>query len=355
MQRHALARKYIAALALVWSETLTFTFGGQIPIYLWFMVVAFACALLFPNEEQTAAVLTIALCAIGIGVWLWVRSTGFRIVEFSSTVRVIIEYASIAGVFSLAVTCATGMRRLVSTAEAEMLRERDRSERLLLNILPASIAHRLKQDHSAIADGIAEVTVLFADIAGFTPMSARLSAAEVVELLNRVFTEFDALAEKHGLEKIKTIGDAYMAAAGLPEARDDHAFCVANMALDMMAIAPMLASAGERPLELRIGISTGPVVAGVIGRKRFIYDLWGDTVNMASRMESHGKPGTIQVTEATYDRLVGKFQLEERGEIDVKGVGPRRTWYLVSRTGDDTKGDPDGSERGSPLRIPDSR
>ncbi len=206
--------------------------------------------------------------------------------------------------------------------------ERERSERLLLNVLPAAIAERLKASSESIADHSAEVTVLFADIVGFTPLSAKKSPQDLVRLLDLIFSEFDSLAEKHGLEKIKTIGDAYMAAAGLPAARADHASAAAKLAKDMLtAVARIAAETGE-PLRLRVGLNSGPVVAGVIGRKKFIYDLWGDTVNTASRMESHGIPGEIQLSEATATLLRPSFALTARGVIQVDGKGEMNTFLL---------------------------
>ncbi len=213
--------------------------------------------------------------------------------------------------------------------------EQAKSERLLLNVLPESVAARLKERQGKeregiIADDFPAVTVLFADLVGFTPLSERLSAAELVSLLDRVFARWDALAAEYGVEKIKTIGDAYMVAGGIPVARDDHAEAVAGMALAMgPALTGCSAEIGA-PLDIRIGIDTGPVVAGVIGRAKFIYDLWGDTVNTASRMESHALPGTIQVTERAYERLKGSFELHLRGTIEVKGKG-EMDCYLLTR------------------------
>jgi adenylate cyclase len=215
--------------------------------------------------------------------------------------------------------------------QIQLEKERDRSERLLLNILPPSIAHRLKQKHETIADGFAEATVLFADIAGFTRLAASRSPREVVDLLNDIFSEFDHLAEKHGVEKIKTIGDAYMAVAGLPVLSPDHATAIVELALDMQAAVSRRGADGRGPISLRIGINTGPVVAGVIGMKKFIYDVWGDTVNTASRMESHGIEGGIQVTEETYARLKHAYRLEERGTLKIKGKGEMRTYMLTGR------------------------
>jgi adenylate cyclase len=208
--------------------------------------------------------------------------------------------------------------------------EQEKSERLLLNILPAPIAARLKLDQGIIAEQFDDVTVLFADIVDFTTLAARITPTELVGVLNQIFSLFDQLAEQHGLEKIKTIGDAYMVVGGLPVARADHAEAVADMALDMRrSIACFNAEHGEL-FTIRIGISCGPAVAGVIGTTKFAYDLWGDTVNTASRMESHGLPGHIQVSAAAYKRLRETYRFTPRGRIDVKGKGTMRT-YLLER------------------------
>lgn len=207
--------------------------------------------------------------------------------------------------------------------------ERERSERLLLNILAASIAERLKSSEAAIADHSDAVTVLFADIVGFTPLSARKTPQALVQMLDRIFSEFDALAETHGLEKIKTIGDAYMAAAGLPERRSDHAPAAARMAQGMLeAVARIAAETGEA-LAVRIGLHSGPVVAGVIGTKKFSYDMWGDTVNTASRMESHGVPGAVHCSGATAALLRDGFSLTARGAVEVEGKGEMHTFLLM--------------------------
>ncbi|MEO7392748.1 MAG: adenylate/guanylate cyclase domain-containing protein [Ramlibacter sp.] len=210
----------------------------------------------------------------------------------------------------------------------DVANERARSDRLLLNILPGSIAERLKSSPEAIADHSAEVTVLFADLVGFTALSAAKSPQDLVRLLDRIFSDFDALAERHGLEKIKTIGDAYMAAAGLPLPRHDHAVAAARMASDMLAAVERIAAETGEPLQVRIGLNSGPVVAGVIGRSKFIYDLWGDTVNTASRMESHGIPGAIQCTEFTADLLRSTMEVKPRGPVQVEGKGTMQTFLL---------------------------
>ncbi len=209
--------------------------------------------------------------------------------------------------------------------------QQNQTERLLLNILPEPIAVRLQQGQNPIADYCEDVSVLFADLVGFTEFSARKTPAAVVEVLNIIFSKFDQLAEQHGLEKIKTIGDAYMVVGGLPTPRPDHAEAIAQMALDMQEALTRLNTETGEDFRLRIGINIGPVVAGVIGTSKFIYDLWGDTVNIASRMESLGMPGQIQVTTATYERLKEQFCFEERGAIAVKGKGNLLTYWLTSK------------------------
>ena len=210
-------------------------------------------------------------------------------------------------------------------------REKERSEQLLLNVLPAPIAARLKQREDVIADGFPEVTVLFADLVDFTRRSQRSSPQQVVQVLDELFTAFDQLTKRHGLEKIKTIGDAYMVAGGLPEPRPDHAQAVADMALAMRDEVAGRTDPSGQPLQVRIGIDTGPVVAGVIGTDKFSYDLWGDTVNTASRMESLGVPGCIQVTARTYQRLRNSYRFQRRGLVAVKGKGEMVSYFLVGR------------------------
>jgi PAS domain S-box-containing protein len=214
-------------------------------------------------------------------------------------------------------------------AESALRLEQEKSEQLLLNILPEPIASQLKENQGSIAENFNDVTILFADLVGFTPLSARLKPIELVNLLNEIFSTFDELAEQLELEKIKTIGDAYMVAAGLPVPRYDHAEAIAEMALAMQAKLHGFRSKLGENLQIRTGINTGAVVAGVIGTKKFIYDLWGDAVNIASRMESSGDPGRIQVTAATCERLKHKYRFEKRGTIHVKGKGEMETYWLL--------------------------
>jgi adenylate cyclase len=205
----------------------------------------------------------------------------------------------------------------------------EQAENLLLNILPRSIADKLKASPQTIADQFAAASILFADVVDFTPRAEHLPPSELVGMLDDLFSYFDTLVERYRLEKIKTIGDCYMVAAGVPTPRPDHARALALVALDMLDAVRSADAVGYLGLELRIGINSGPVVAGVIGRKRFLYDLWGDAVNTASRMESHGTPGRIQITQATYELLKDEFECEPRGTVSIKGKGKMETWYLV--------------------------
>ncbi len=243
---------------------------------------------------------------------------------FTSTMLALNVIGTGAVAFTVLASFATQRNSALTALRAEQ----ERSEGLLRNVLPGSIAKRLKAATGSIADHVESATILFADVVDFTPFAQRLSPAEVVGTLDQLFSHFDTLVERHGLEKIKTIGDCYMAAAGVPDPCADHAIRAALLALDMRA-AVTSAIAGQDELELRIGINSGPVTAGVIGTKRFLYDLWGDAVNTASRMESNGTPGEIQITRATYDLLKDGFVCEPRGTIPVKGKGEMETWYLV--------------------------
>ncbi len=206
---------------------------------------------------------------------------------------------------------------------------RQRSENLILNILPATVAERLKQGKNIIAEQFEDATILFADLVDFTRIAAYINPIELVDLLNKIFSEFDELADKYGLEKIKTIGDEYMVVGGVPVPQEGSTEAIAEMALAMIKVVSKYPGVGNMPLQVRIGINTGRVVAGVIGLRRFSYDLWGDAVNIASRMESSGIPGKIQVTYSTYQKLKDKYLLESRGKIAIKGKGNMTTYWLI--------------------------
>jgi adenylate cyclase len=213
----------------------------------------------------------------------------------------------------------------------QAIAERRRANQLLLNVLPKQIASILKRDRHTIAENYQSASVLFADIVGSTPLFADLDPAEAVDWLNEVFSVFDALVEKHGLEKIRTIGDNYMVAAGVPVPRPDHAYAICDLGLDMLAALDGIPDRNGRRLEFRIGINSGPLVGGVIGTDKFHYDVWGDTVNTASRMESHGQAGKIHITQATRDLVRSEFECEPRGRTAIKGKGEMDTWFVISR------------------------
>ncbi len=211
----------------------------------------------------------------------------------------------------------------------ELLQKNEENERLLLSIFPASVVERLKRGEDIVPESWSEVTILFADIVGFTDITARVPAFALVDLLGGLVSDFDQLAREHGVEKIKTIGDAYMAVAGLPDPRSDHAEAVVRLAFDMLNAAANRKTLDGKPIQLRIGINSGSVIAGVIGTQKFAYDLWGDTVNIAARMESQGQPNRIHLTEATYALLKHRYNFESRGEVEVKGKGLMPTYFIA--------------------------
>jgi len=289
---------------------------------------------------RSSFALPLVAIGLGYGMLIWVARSGFAA---DSAVQSLFVGAGLLTIFVVGrqVLALHDNQRLNGELNEHLIQldqaysmlntERDRAERLLLNVLPEAIANRLKLGQATIADSFGEVTVLFADIVDFTSLSARISPEQLVNMLNQVFSAFDQLAEKHGLEKIKTIGDAYMIVSGLNDPNPNQAEAVTAMALDMQTELHRLSEITGIDLKVRIGIDTGPVVAGVIGTKKFIYDLWGDTVNTASRMESQGMAGRIQVTQRLYERLKGKYQFEKRGLMQVKGKGEMTTYLVVGQ------------------------
>jgi adenylate cyclase len=257
---------------------------------------------------------------------VWALSLSFVVTTISACVMVV-------------TTVWYSVREIVR-AEAAMELEYERSEALLANILPASVADRLKDPaRNIIADKYDDASVLFADIAGFTERASEMDPDQLILFLDRLYGDFDALVDMHGLEKIKVSGDSYMVVSGVPQPRADHVEALAALALDMAQAASLLKDANGDALPLRIGLASGPVVAGVVGSRRFFYDVWGDAVNVASRMETTDSVGRIQVPEEVYRRLKDDFVLQERGVIQVKGKGPMRTWYLIGRKPDTGSGD----------------
>ena len=303
--------------------------GPDYDAQLFFMLQAMLPFVVFGPKQDKRMWALAALASIELFVAV---ALGHRIPQLGPEVApervLLIRPILLVGLCATFAACSYYARRATLIAEERLDAAHQRSEELLLNILPPSIAGRLKVSDGTIADGFAEVTVLFADIVGFTTLSAKRPPERIVALLNELFCHFDDLAGRLGLEKIKTIGDCYMVAAGLPEPREDHAVATAEMALGMLRVVRDLAAHHNEALDVRIGIHSGPVVAGVIGKRKFVYDLWGDTVNTASRMESHGVPGAIQVSDECRRLLEAKFRLSRRGEIEVKGKGMMQTWLL---------------------------
>ena len=311
---------------------LTYLLGADSGMHLFIVMLTVNGMLLLGRSRLSYIVLAGAgtIAVVVACEWLFVAPSPLVRVD-EGFLRAI--FASV--IFSMVVQLALCMRtlmRVAAEAEDALAAEHARSEALLHNLLPDRIAARLKdRPGEVIADGLPAVTLLFADIVDFTPRSARMAPEALVSWLNRIFSAFDVLTAERGLEKIKTIGDAYMVAAGLPLAREDHAEVIADMALAMQeTVARLSAELGE-PVELRIGIHSGPAIAGVIGTAKVFYDVWGDTVNTASRMESHGEPGRIQVTDATRVLLAEHFAFAPRGRLQIKGVGLVETFWLTGR------------------------
>lgn len=331
------ARRYDAARALVVVSCLgvicaeALLMGKEVGLQFFLLAVPPIVHLMFPPWEERAALgaslLAPVLFVALYQVFPFVPGAHAQLGGAAPWVFAI----NLTGVFAFIIAGAHYGRVGILGAETQLVHEQRKSDLLLLNILPAAIARRLKANPQAIADGFPAVSVLFADIVNFTNMSTDMPPDRVVRFLNEIFSRFDELTGRYRLEKIKTIGDCYMVASGLPAHREDHATVLAEMALDMRETVRAYSLESALPLQMRIGINSGPVVAGVIGKTKYIYDLWGDTVNTASRMESHGLPGTIQITDSTRALLEGRYVIDRRGEIDVKGKGVMTTYWLIDR------------------------
>jgi adenylate cyclase len=325
----------IAALVFVIIAFSSLTFvGSQIGtdsgVHFYYLVSASLAVLVLGMNHLALAGTVVAVgAALVVGMQFMVpQDTG---IQPRWALEAGFVFATAGACFMIFATVWYALRE-TSRAEAAMEVEYDRSEALLANILPASVAAKLKDPaHGVIADRYDDASILFADIAGFTEQASEIPPTELVRFLDRLYTTFDRLVDRHGLEKIKTTGDAYMVVSGVPTPRDDHLEALAALALDMSRAVADLRDPRGNPVPLRMGIADGPVVAGVVGARKFFYDVWGDAVNVASRMESTGVVGRIQVPHNVFERLQRSFILEERGEVDVKGKGVMRTWYLLGR------------------------
>lgn len=323
------ARLWLMTTLTVQLALLVWLTGAMLGVWVFVFVVGALARVVFSSHERGLRLtfLLLGLCVL-VGGFV---GDGRSYIDFSSVPPWLLAFAKVANAlmaFGSIVLLLGVSDREVLRSEAGLVLERDRSERLLHVILPEKIASILQKDQGMIAHRHPDVTVLFADIAGFTPWAARHEPEQVVAMLENVFSRFDALVASVGAEKIKTIGDAYMAISGAPEPRDDHAQVMARLALAFMSEIAAVRKETGIPLDLRIGLNSGPVIAGVIGTVRFSYDVWGDTVNTASRMESSGEVGRIHVTDEVRSHLSDRFSLERRGVIDVKGKGVMETWWL---------------------------
>jgi len=296
-----------------------------------YLLIAGAAAVMVVGIERVGMAIGVAAVGVGLVIALQFtvpRDTGEQPTWFIRAGFVINTIS--AGAMAVAIVWY-GLRQIAS-AEAAMEREYARSEALLANILPASIAARLKdRSDSVIADKYDDASILFADIAGYTERASDTAPEELVAFLDDLYTSLDGLVTRHGLEKVKTSGDAYMVVSGVPQPRPDHLEALVGLALDVADTVAGLTDSRGRAVPLRIGLASGPVVAGVVGSQRFFYDVWGDAVNVASRMESTAAVGRVQVPQSVYERLSDRFVFEERGDVDVKGKGVMRTWYVVGR------------------------
>ncbi len=324
------AALYLCSIWLIFGIGHCMFFGRESGLQFYFLPGAAASMLVFGPERLflSACVTIVALIAFLVTEVVFVAPLDFIRVEplFLDT----LYYVTVPFAFLLIFTTSYFAFKEASQAEMALESEHEFSERLLQNILPRAVAIRLRDHHTQlVADQIPSATILFADIVDFTPRAARWEPQQVIAFLGRVFSQFDAIAGAHGLEKIKTIGDAYMVAGGLPEPKPDHEAAVALMALDLLDCCRRISEQVGEPVEVRIGLDTGPVVAGVIGPNKLLYDVWGDTVNTAAHMESHGMAGRIQVADCLKKRLEDRFDFELRGDIEVKGKGSMRVWFLT--------------------------
>ncbi len=324
---HFLARLWLCVGSIAWITADGVLMGANTEQHLFLIAVATAAWFIAPRRDRWLAALIAVFCG-----------GGMLAIDLLTPVRAVLRGGAIpfdtvdkATLYVVLQAMAFYSVTQTDRAEDELAAEQARSEALLLNVLPRRIAEQLKKEEGSIAERFDSATVLFADLVNFTQLSERTNATQLVQMLDQIFSRFDALADEHGLEKIKTIGDAYMVVGGVPNARADHATAVAKMSIDMLRVLKELQGPEFESLSLRIGIHSGPVVAGVIGKRKFAFDLWGDTVNTASRMESHGQPGRIHVSQATHDLLSEQFAFEARGLTAIKGKGELSTFFLNER------------------------
>ena len=323
-QWYTLAASYIFLLFLFGTLGQLLNMQIDAGLHYWFLVINITPFLIYPANRTWLAIL---MSVVGTAIFMWVTQTYVNnYFEFQYSASVLYSQLSVSiGLIGVSLYS----RITIQNAQRKVLEAQEQSEQLLLNVLPFSVAERLKQDKNRmIADRYEMVSVIFADIVGFTPLAESMDPEKLVDLLNKIFSSFDDLCEKYGLEKIKTVGDTYMAVAGAPIPVQQHAYAAAELALGMRKELIKFNENTGYQLNIRIGVHSGPAVAGIIGKRKFSYDLWGDVVNIASRMESHGVPGEIQITESTAKLITNSFSIEERGFMDIKGKGQMKTFWL---------------------------
>jgi class 3 adenylate cyclase len=333
LRLYLFARVWFAVAATTFLSTYQVLMGTESRWDVFLVVCVFLQCLMFPATQRRwmfAVMIFTGICFFAVNFALNVPPKGLM-QNLSASYWSMEKAGNQAGFLFCGIAMGSVAFQVINRAERNLAIERDRSDRLLTNILPVPIAERLKQSHDLIADDFAETTVLFADIVGFTRYTETVSPKQLISLLNSVFTKFDDLSQKHQAEKIKTIGDAYIAVAGVPIQSSNHAEQMAALALDMQQVIARHNCDTGQSLQIRIGLHSGPVVAGVIGKQKFAYDLWGDTVNTAARMEAHGIAGEIQVTPETRALLKPNYHLEERGWIDIKGKGLIQVYLLKGK------------------------
>ena len=330
LQAERIARLWLMVTLNAQVGVLIWLTGDILSVSVFCIVNAVLARVLFDPHEKTEQFFFTALPILSLVLASHAVSQSY--IDFSGVHPLLLTFTRTNNLI-IAVLCILLVLGLfdkeVLKTERNLLQERERSDRLLHAVLPQKIANELRQSDRMIADRHPEVTVLFADIAGFTPWASKQEPEEVVSLLEKIFSRFDARLSQLGAEKIKTIGDAYMVVSGAPDPRADHAHVIANLALALLEEIKLIRQQTGIALDVRIGIHAGSVIAGVIGAVRFSYDIWGDTVNTASRMESHGQAGRIQISQQTKERIAPKFNVEPRGLVDIKGKGEMETWWLV--------------------------
>jgi class 3 adenylate cyclase len=330
-RKYSIAKVYMLFSAVLNVVIASALLGHELNFHLYLLAVITVSYLIFDSEEKPYQIISVCFTTLSfVSIVIWNQFYNRLIVlphDFIPLSRFNNEIGLLLLISGLNFVILINYRK----SESQLEEEKKKSENLLYNILPISIAKQLREKDGVIAEGFSETTILFADIVGFTMLSERLEPAKVVNLLNEIFSIFDQLIEKSQLEKIKTIGDAYMVVSGVPQPNNNHASTVADLALEMRDSMKKWNQENQQSLELRIGINSGHIVAGVIGLKKFVYDVWGDAVNTASRMESHGIPGQIQVSNSTYEYLKDQYVFEDRGKIEIKGKGKMQTYLLIGK------------------------